>query len=61
MFNGVLRSSLFMLCCAFAASAQAQPFSALVVDAQGQPVAGAVLSLAGTAQVKPRAAAVMDQ
>jgi plastocyanin len=61
MFNGVLRSSLFMLCCVFAASAQAQPFSALVVDAQGQPVAGAVLSLSGPAQVKPSAAAVMDQ
>ena len=40
MFNGVLRSSLFMLCCVFAASAQAQPFSALVVDAQGQEIAG---------------------
>lgn len=61
MFNGVMRSGLFLLCCAFATSVQAQPFSALVLDAQGQPVAGAVLSLAGTVQAKPFAAAVMDQ
>lgn len=61
MFNRVMRSGFFLLFYALAASAQAQPFSALVIDAEGHPVAGAVLSLAGQAQAKPIAAAAMDQ
>lgn len=61
MFNRVVWSSCFLLLCALTTSAQAQPFSAFVFDAQGRPVEGAVLSLAGQAQGKPVAVAVMDQ
>ena len=61
MFKGVLRFSCFLLFCALAAPLQAQPFTVRVEDGQGQPVVGAVLSLAGQARNKPSAVAVMDQ
>jgi plastocyanin len=51
---------LFLLF-AFATPLQAQSFSARIVDFQGRPVAGAVLSLSGTAQAEPARTAVMDQ
>jgi plastocyanin len=61
MFNSPLRSSLFLLLCALAAPLQAQPFSARILDVQGQPVVGAVLSVAGSAQIKAAGVAIMDQ
>jgi len=60
MFKGVVRSSCFLLC-ALVAPLQAHSFSVRVVDAKGQPVVGAVLSLAGQAHSKPADVAVMDQ
>lgn len=61
MFKEILRSSCFLLIGALVAPLQAQPFSAQIVDAKGQPVAGAVLSLAGTPQSTVAGGAVMDQ
>jgi plastocyanin len=43
------------------APVQAQPFTAQIVDAGGQPVAGAVLSLAGAPLINAAGVAVMDQ
>ncbi len=60
MSKRVLWSSCFLLSCAYA-TAQAQPLSVRILDAQGQPVAGAVLSLAGETQARPAGLAVMDQ
>lgn len=61
MLNSVLRFTSLFLLCAFTTPLQAQSFSARIVDFQGRPVAGAVLSLSGSAQSGPDRTAVMDQ
>lgn len=61
MFRRVPRLSCFLLLCAAAASSYAQASEVRVLDASGQPVTGAVLSLAGQPSAKPTAKAVMDQ
>ncbi len=63
MFRHVLRSGCFFLLCVLGIPALAQPFALRVVDAGGQPVAGAVVSLAGERQeqVRPGGVALMDQ
>lgn len=61
MVMSVLRFSCFLLCLSLAVPLQARPVSVQVFDAQGQPVAGAVLSLAGKATGTSAAVAVMDQ
>lgn len=61
MFKGVLRSSCFLLLCILVVPLRAEPVSVRVIDAQGRPVAGAVLSVASQAQRKPAPVAIMDQ
>jgi plastocyanin len=61
MFKGVLRSSCFLLLCILVVPLRAERVSVRVIDAQGRPVAGAVLSVAGQAQRKPAPVAIMDQ
>jgi plastocyanin len=61
MVKSVLRFSCFSLLCTLAAPSQAQSFSVRILDVQGRPVAGAVLSLTGEAQAKSDGVAVMDQ
>lgn len=61
MFENILRSSCFLLMGMLAASVQAHSFSARIADADGQPVAGAVLSLAGRSETQVAGLAVMDQ
>lgn len=61
MVKCVLRLSYFLMLCAVAAPSQAQPLNVRVLDAQGQPVAGAVLSLEGHVPAQPADTAIMDQ
>jgi plastocyanin len=61
MVKSVLRFSCILLLCTLAAPLQAQPFSLRILDAQGRPVAGAVLSLTGETRAKSAGVAAMDQ
>lgn len=61
MVNWVSRFGCLLLLCVLMAPSQAQPMTVRILDAQGQPVAGAVFSLAGERAVKPVGVAVMDQ
>ncbi|WP_439654929.1 methylamine utilization protein [Stutzerimonas zhaodongensis] len=61
MVMSVLRFSCFLMLFALSAPLQARPVSVQIFDSQGQPVAGAVLSLAGSPAGNAVGLAVMDQ
>lgn len=61
MFKSVLQFSCLLMLFTLAGPLQARPVNVQILDAQGQPVAGAVLTIAGDAGVAPAAVAVMDQ